>query len=185
MSTIKVDEIYGDEPTDAVDLPNKLKIGGVSVEQGYTASGSEPSSPSNGDFWWDTGNDKLYRYMDSGFKELGITAASNAWSGDRAVIIGNGSGTSQDQIQRFDITTAGNSVDFGDLLNRPIIARASGSSTRVIVGGGYDYASSGRTNVLQYVTPSSPGNATDFGDLTDARYPVSYTHLTLPTILLV
>jgi len=168
MSTIKVDTIKN-KGTSAINLPNNFKVGGNSILQGYTSSGSEPGSPSTGDFWWDSSNDKLYRYIDGGFKEISTASDSNPWSGDRAVIIGNGVGTGQDQIQRFDITTAGNSVDFGDLLNRPIIARASGSSTRVIIGGGYDYASSARTNVLQYVTPSSPGNATDFGDLTQAR----------------
>ena len=168
MSTIKVDTIKN--RSSAINLPNNFKIGGSSIIQGYTSSGSEPGSPSTGDFWWDSTNEKIYRYIDGGFKELTEAApASNAWSGDRAVIIGNGVGTGQDQIQRFDITTAGNSVDFGDLLNRPIIARASGSSTRVIIGGGYSYTISARTNVLQYVTPSSPGNATDFGDLTVAR----------------
>ena len=100
MSTIKVDEIYGDEPTDAVDLPNKLKIGGVSVEQGYTASGSEPSSPSNGDFWWDTGNDKLYRYMDSEFKELGVAAGGTGiWYGDRGLYFGGSTGSNNPDNQ--------------------------------------------------------------------------------------
>ena len=47
MSTIKVDEIFGDLPTDAVDLPNKFTVDGASVEQGYTESGTEPSSPNN------------------------------------------------------------------------------------------------------------------------------------------
>ena len=41
MSTIKVDEIFSDQPTDAIDLPNKLKVGGVSVEPGLNGiSGS-------------------------------------------------------------------------------------------------------------------------------------------------
>ncbi len=173
---VGIEKITDRAGTGAPDFTNGFNINGSdSGISGFahTESANEPSSPSNGDAWLDTDNNIYKVYIDGEWKDwLGTsTPASNAWSGDRAVIIGNGSGTSQDQIQRFDITTAGNSVDFGDLLNRPIIARASGSSTRVIVGGGYDYASSGRTNVLQYVTPSSPGNATDFGDLTDARYP--------------
>ena len=123
MSTIKVDEIYGDQPTDAVDLPNKLKIGGASVEQGYTASGSEPSSPSNGDFWWDTGNDKLYRYMDSGFKELGIPPATT-YFGDRAHWASGGRahpspGGNTTQIDYWDITSLGNAAEFGDCAGSP------------------------------------------------------------------
>jgi len=176
MSEFDLEEITDRAGTGAPNFTHGFNINGSDsglLGVTHTVGTTEPSSPSNGDTWWNTDNDSFNVYIDGEWKGwLGDTySANNAWSGDRAVIIGNGSGTSQDQIQRFDITTAGNSVDFGDLLNRPIIARASGSSTRVIVGGGYDYASSGRTNVLQYVTPSSPGNATDFGDLTDARYP--------------
>mgnify|MGYP001190591589 CR=1 FL=1 len=176
MTELKVDAIVNLAGSGKPNLPVAPTVGSNAAistlnTHSYTSSGTEPSSPKNGALWWDSANDKVKVYIDSEFKEveLNSSAASNAWSGDRAVIIGNGVGTGQDQIQRFDITTAGNSVDFGDLLNRPVIARASGSSTRVIIGGGYDHASSARTNVLQYVTPSSPGNATDFGDLTQAR----------------
>ena len=51
MSTLRVNTITNNGS--AVDLPQKFKIGGNNVEQGYTASGSEPSSPATGDFWWD------------------------------------------------------------------------------------------------------------------------------------
>ena len=177
MSTIKVDEIYGDEPTDAVDLPNKLKVGGASVEQGYTASGSEPSSPSNGDFWWDTGNDKLYRYMDGGFKELGVTAAV-LYFGDRGLRFG-GYKTGVDYsnvIDYWDITSAGNATDFGDLtLKRNYVASCSNASRAVSMGGastqngdGTAYTPYG-TNIIDYVTISTTGNATDFGDLLTRR----------------
>ena len=173
---VGIEKITDRAGTGAPDFTNGFNVAGSdSGISGFahTESANEPSSPSNGDAWLDTDNNIYKVYINGEWKDwLGTTAPNtNAWSGDRAVIFGNGSGTSQNEIQRFDITTAGNSVDFGDLLNRPIIARASGSSTRVIIGGGYDYASSARTNVLQYVTPSSPGNATDFGDLTSARYP--------------
>ena len=136
MSTIKVDEIFGDQPTDAVDLPNKLKVGGASVEEGYSASGSEPSSPSNGDYWWDTGNDKLYKYMDSGFKELGLAAAA-AWYGDRGITAGGKfAGTSTGKITRIDykdITSSGNATTFGNLSdNRTGVGSVSDASRMVL-----------------------------------------------------
>ena len=170
MSTIKVDTIKN--RSSAINLPNNFKIGGSNIVQGYTSSGSEPGSPSTGDFWWDSSNDKLYRYIDGGFKELSTASASNPWSGDRALASGRAVSGHYNEIQRFDITTAGNSVDFGDLINNTTTYFSStGSSARGLFVGGYDSGLSGRTNVIQYVTPSSPGNAQDFGDLSLARQP--------------
>lgn len=169
MSTLKVDTIRNYDS--AVDFSQSMKVGGVDIIQNYTESGTEPSSPSDGDYWWDTGNDKLYRYMDGGFKELGVAASGNAWSGDRGIAAGRNASSNYNEIQRFDITTAGNSVDFGDLLGQHAFMQSAGSSARTIWGGGYDYSASARLNVIQYITPSSPGNATDFGDLTAARNP--------------
>jgi len=170
MSTIKVDEIFGDLPTDAVDLPNKLKVGGILAEQGYTASGSEPSSPNNGDYWWDTGNDKLYRYMDGGFKELGVytAPAGIAWGGDRGIV--SGTGSSYNDLLYFDISgSGGNSANFGDMTVDRTHHSAGGSSTRAIFSGGYSSSAPNRSPVMDYVTPSTPGNCTDFGDLTVGR----------------
>ena len=165
MSTIKVDEIFGDLPTDAVDLPNKFKVGGVSVEQGYTESGTEPSSPSNGDYWWDTGNDKLYRYMDGGFKELGLAPSGNPWSGNRAIVFS----AAANEIQYFDITSPGNATDFGDMSEPVDYIGAAGSRTRAIRACGTSYPGNTRRNTLEYVTPSTTGNAQDFGDSTSVR----------------
>ena len=171
MSTIKVDEIYGDQPTDAVDLPNKFKIGGSSVEQGYTASGSEPSSPSNGDYWWDTGNDKLYKYMDGGFKELGL-AAGSGFFGTRGVIAGGygsqANNYSADTGQYITITSPGNATDFGDLTRRTYYHASHSDGSRMVIGGGVT-SSSYDTNSIEYLTIGSVGNGTDFGDLTQAR----------------
>ena len=167
MSTIKVDEIFGDLPTDAVDLPNKLKVGGVSVEQGYTASGTEPSSPSNGDYWWDTGNDKLYKYMDGGFKELGITA-STAWWGARGMRVG-GQSLYYDGMEYFDLSvTSGNATDFGDLTGNKQRNCAAGDAVRGITFGGLISSEKGTSD---YWTFATTGNAADFGDLVyDSSY---------------
>lgn len=72
MSTIKVDTIRNYDS--AVDFSQGLKIGGTSIEQNYTESADMPETPTpvNGDYWWDTANEVLYRYMDGGFRALGI-----------------------------------------------------------------------------------------------------------------
>ena len=169
MSTIKVDEVYGETDASAVNFPNKFKVGGLSVEQGYTASGSEPSSPSNGDYWWDTGNDKLYRYIDGGFKELTLGGASApAFMGVRGLIMGGSiSGASNNTMQYVTIATPGNATDFGDMTIQQYYHASHSNGSRAVSGGGYD--GSNYTNTLQYATIGTAGNGTDFGDLTEAR----------------
>jgi len=157
MSTIKVDEIYGETDASAVNFPNKFKVGGLSAEQGYTASGSEPSSPSNGDYWWDTGNDKLYRYIDSGFKELGITIpVTIPWGGARALTFMQGQSTGK-RIDYFAIDTPGNASVFGLTLGVDIDGGAAVSDGTYAVFGGHTSSSS--FDDIQYVTTATTGNA--------------------------
>jgi hypothetical protein len=71
-------------------------------------------------------------------------------------------------IDKFDILNSGNATDFGDLT----VTRAPcavGSSSRCLFGGGM----SPRTNVIDYITPSTPSNATDFGDLSQDKSALS------------
>ena len=78
----------------------------------------------------------------------------------------NSSGANVDVIEYVTIATTGNSADFGDLtipLNQGY--GCSNGFRGVFCGGndgvGSDYAS----NVMQYITIDTAGNATDFGDL--------------------
>ena len=73
-----------------------------------------------------------------------------------------GSYPAGNQIDFFNIDTTGNSVDFGD---RTISAQQPGSAasrTRGCVAGGY---SSSNSNIIDFVTMASQGDAQDFGDL--------------------
>ena len=169
MSTLKVDTVENPTSSSAVDLPNKLKIGGATIEQGYTASGSEPGSANTGDWWWDTGNDKLYRYINGEFKLLGLIAAGGTWSGDRALVFGGyqtgGDGGTYHQISYFDIASTGNSSDFGDTVVDGQNNAAFSNGTRAVVSGG-----SPTKETYQYVTTATTGNSVDFGDMLFARY---------------
>jgi len=78
-----------------------------------------------------------------------------------------GGGVSQVTIEQINITTEGNSSDFGDLTVGTYGRRALGSETRGVWGGGED--DTGKLDVIDYVTFASAGNATDFGNLTDDR----------------
>ena len=74
-------------------------------------------------------------------------------------------------IDFITIASAGNATDFGDLIN-PLSADPSGfsSPTRgVIAGGEADSPLTAGTDVIQFVTIASTGNATDFGDLTSVQ----------------
>lgn len=79
MSTLKVNALNNDGS--AIDFPNSFKLGGNPIEQGYTSSATEPSSPSTGDLWWDSANEKLYQYLNGEFKELSLVAGVS-WTVD-------------------------------------------------------------------------------------------------------
>ena len=80
-------------------------------------------------------------------------------------------------IEYVTMQSLGNAIDFGDLLNLEDSNAATSDATRTVVAGGYpnnpDGSSGagpyGRTNVIQYVTTATTGNAIDYGDLGVAR----------------
>lgn len=81
------------------------------------------------------------------------------------------SGTPVNTIDYVTIASTGNATDFGDLINSPTSWTPPGvydmvgtaNSTRGVIMAGSDGSG---TNIIQYVTIASTGNATDFGDLT-------------------
>ena len=96
----------------------------------------------------------------------GAGGAAAAWYGDRGVIAGgvNSSYAYQNTIQYFDITTTGNTTDFGDLTTGTsdgCIGQVSSGTYGLFAGGDAGVY----VNTIEYVTIASPGNATDFGDL--------------------
>ena len=72
-------------------------------------------------------------------------------------------GRSTNVIQYITISTAGNSIDFGDSID-DTEGGAVASRTRHCGSGTLAYS-----DYIDYVTFASTGNALDFGDLTDAR----------------
>ena len=158
MSTLKVDTLKNGS-SGAIDFPQNLKIGGNGVIQGYTASSSEPSSPATGDYWWDSSNEKLYRYINSEFKELTIASPDPQWWGERALRVGG----SDNSMDYFDLSvTSGNATDFGDLTQSRERLSAAGDGSRGLALGGNSY------NIIDYWAFATTGNATDFGDLLSA-----------------
>lgn len=95
--------------------------------------------------------------------ELGVNGAL----GNRGIFSGGGSPAPTSNVLDYvTISTLGNAIDFGDLVNVRSYSGACSSSTRGIWGGGNNPSN---TNIIDYITIASTGNAIDFGDLTQAR----------------
>ena len=69
-------------------------------------------------------------------------------------------------LERVEIATTGNAVDFGDLTEVKSNASATGNSTRAVVFGGETPSVSSKIDFFVF---SSGGGANDFGDMVEAR----------------
>lgn len=77
-----------------------------------------------------------------------------------------------DSMEYVTINSVGNANDFGDLIqgDSSIRSCANGANNRGIFAGGRPAPGDvGYTNLIQYITISTTGNATDFGDLSANR----------------
>ena len=80
--------------------------------------------------------------------------------------------TNSDTIDYVTIATTSNATDFGNLTQARHWVMGGGSQTRGIFGGGNAGASPNpNTNVIDYITIASEGNAADFGDLINSYTP--------------
>jgi len=92
----------------------------------------------------------------------------------RALFAGGDKVPSTRQVATIDyvvMAQEGNAVDFGDLTTATRLGTNStlGSSTRGIFAGGYTNSPTGTVfDTIEFVTVSSTGNASDFGNLTTA-----------------
>ena len=105
-----------------------------------------------------------YMYFPTGRTEERVIVNNNF--GARGLIMGGityPGTTYQNVIESIQIASLGNSVDFGDLINKPNGGAGFSSKTRGFVAGGNTPDGYG-INVIQFVTIATLGNATDFGD---------------------
>ena len=100
----------------------------------------------------------------------GIFGAGSCSSSTRGITFGGGTGPSQvNEINYITIGTLGNSVDFGDLSSGRYYAQGLSSSTRGVTAGAYQESpGSSSSNIIEFITIASTGDATDFGDLITA-----------------
>lgn len=107
----------------------------------------------------------------------GLAATSNGTAG-RGVFGGGSQANAVNVIDYITISSTGNAADFGDLdkTTRYLSATSNGTTDRGVFGGGYDSNEApSLLNIISYITISSTGNATDFGDLTAARWALTAT----------
>ena len=178
MSTFELEEITDRAGTGAPNFTHGFNINGSDSGLSgatHTVGENEPSSPSNGDTWWDTANDVYKVYMDSEWKDwLGTTPpaySGPAYMGTRGIIAGgygpSSDGFSANDIQYITIATPGNATDFGDLSRKTSYTGTHSNGSRIVICGGRNAGN--YTDAIDYVTAASPGNSSDFGDLTNDR----------------
>jgi len=94
-----------------------------------------------------------------------------AFSNSVRGIYGGGSPNPLDLIDFITIATLGNSQDFGDLTAARTGLAGFSSPTRGVFtcGNSPNIAPTGGTNIMDYITIASTGNAVDFGDNTEIR----------------
>jgi hypothetical protein len=111
---------------------------------------------------------------DFGDASTGGTDATAIASSTRAIWAGGfrtPDSAAVNTIEYVTIATTGNSSDFGDLLGLYGQSASAASSTRgIIFNGSIGPTPSNNSNVIQYVTIASTGNATDFGDNTGGAW---------------
>ena len=179
MSEIdKIAKITDRAGTGAPNFTNGFTIAGV--DSGITAfthteGSTEPSNPSNGDTWWDTGNDAYYVRMNDAWKQwLGADTSFSgpAYMGTRGIIAGGyGSGSAHaEDIQYITIATPGNATDFGDLAAAFYYGTSCSDGTRAFSFGGYNNSTATLLNNIQQTVIATTGNATDVGDISVPSY---------------
>jgi hypothetical protein len=96
--------------------------------------------------------------------------AAATWYGDRGLQGGGDNGSGHiNVISYIDITTPGNTTDFGDLTVARDVLGGFSDTTYGLFAGGQGSSISVLYNTIDYVTIATPANATDFGDMSQAK----------------
>ena len=105
------------------------------------------------------------------WEEIQATSPEVQTGGTRGLTGGGFSPGKTDTIDYINIDTTGNAIDFGNLSESRYWLSSFSSRTRGIWGGGGIHPSSpNQTDRIDFVTISSTGDATDFGNLVESRY---------------
>ena len=174
----------GAGPSNVIDY-NELNTKGNSLDFGdlntsRRVSNCSFSSPTRGVFaGGSSSNTTTVEFITISSKGNGIEYGNCTYAGGykasssnttRGIQGGGGTDANNRAIEIHIISSGGNASNFGDLTLARSGAGGSASQTRMVFGGGgLAPDSSTRTDVIDYVTISSEGDAIDFGDLTSLR----------------
>jgi hypothetical protein len=120
--------------------------------------------------YWDittTGNASDFGDLsNTNYQGVGISDGTYAYHAKGAV----GGSTKTNAIDYVTVSTPSNATDFGDAIAASSQNGSSGAcdASRAVMAG-QDIDGVGRTNQIEYFTCGTPGNSSDFGDLTSAR----------------
>ena len=109
-----------------------------------------------------TGNTSNFGNLSASREHVGALSSST-----RGIFFGGEEGSAVNKIEYVTIGSTGNTTDFGDLLQVAAYMCGTSNGTRGIMAGNqYNLTGNQDPEIIQYITISSTGNATDFGNRT-------------------
>ena len=128
-----------------------------------------PTTVPTGAIRYNTDSNKMECF--NGTKWMQIAVSSPDLDGGGRGVFANGYESSSPNytnvIQYINIATKGDSIDFGDAIDKTSPRAGLGNATRGILAGGWN--NPGETNRIETFVFASTGDTTDFGDLVDSR----------------
>ncbi len=171
-----IDYITISTPANAIDFGD-LNMGpayggyGAATSNGTNERGvhaGEGHSPSAIHYWTIStlGNTTSFGSL----TDITYTCASTSNATNERGVWAGGSGYKV-TIEYVTISTTGDSTDFGDLVlgRRELCGLSNSTNERGVFTSGYP-SGGVPTNIIEYITISTPSNTTDFGDLLQGRY---------------
>ncbi len=107
------------------------------------------------------------------FSNLNTAIFSNTVSSNstRALSMGGRTPSTVDNVEKVELISGGNGVDFGTLSQTNAVMGSTSDSTRIVATGGNRGASPyPAQDRIEYFNISTGGNASDFGDLATAAF---------------
>ena len=101
--------------------------------------------------------------------------------GARGFILGGYPGYT-DRIERIQIATAGNGVDFGNLAYSTSLKANVSDRTRLCTYGDYNAPDTTMVNSIEFITMATEGDTVDFGDMSEGRYSAQPANI-IPRVL--
>ena len=165
------------------NLSNESNTGGPTISGITTFSGTNyfvppvgttaqrPDNPEGGSLRFNTDNKHLEYFKGDTLGWVEVEATSEELDGGHRGVYGPGEAPAGDSMDYITISTLGNSADFGNLTQDRRSGGIGGASrTRGLFAGGQNPSPFTFYNIIDYITFSSVGNATDFSDLLNTTY---------------